>query len=152
MRNSVAAIALIHRDLDGQKHWLARWNENWQAFSFIVGHKQKGESFRECLLRRVEEDLGLEPEADFQVAHKPHSHLEYTALAEGTRAKTAYTMELYPLTLRGDFAHETIDGDEWNRWLHPEEIKVSSTNDGWAVSGTMALLLEMAGLLSDPAE
>ncbi len=152
MRNSVAAIALIHREVDGQKHWLARWNENWQAFSFIGGHKQREESFRECLLRLAQEDLGLEPEADFQVADEPHSHLEYTALAEGTRAKTAYTMELYPLTLHGDFSHEKIDSDEQNRWLHPAEIKTSSTNDGWTISGTMALLLEMAGLLSEPAD
>ncbi len=151
MRNSVAALALIHREVDGQKQWLARWKKNWKSFSFsfIGGTRQDGESFRECLTRRVAEELGLVPEADFQVAEKPHAHLEYSALAEGSRAKTANTIELYSLTLQGDFCHEKIDGDADNRWLLPAEIKNSSTNDGRAISGTMALLLEMAGLLSE---
>ena len=74
MRNSVAGIALIHCEVEGQKHWLARWNETWRAFTFIGGNKQEGESFRECLLRRVSEELGLEPDADFQVAEEPQAH------------------------------------------------------------------------------
>jgi hypothetical protein len=59
-------------------------------------------------------------------------------------------MELYPLTLTGDFSHEKIAGDPDNRWLLPSEIRSARTKDGKVVSGTMALLLEMAGLFENP--
>jgi 8-oxo-dGTP pyrophosphatase MutT (NUDIX family) len=147
MRSSVAAIALIRRETGGQALWLARWNSNWNAFSFVGGHKEEDETFRECLIREVTEELGLEPDADFVVAEKAHSHLEYIGWSDGARAQTAYTMELYPLELTGDFSHEKIDSDPENRWLEPAEIQAYRTKDGKAVSGTMALLLEMAGLL-----
>lgn len=147
MRNSVAAIALIQREADGQTQWLARWNGSGKAFSFVGGHKKEHETFRECLIREIAEELGLEPEADFRVAEKAHSHLEYVGWSDGARAQTAYTMELYPLELTGDFSHEKIASDADNRWLNPSEIQSARTTDGKAVSGTMALLLEMAGLL-----
>jgi 8-oxo-dGTP pyrophosphatase MutT (NUDIX family) len=150
MRSSVAAIALIQRQDQGQTQWLARWNENGSAFNFVGGHKEEGESFRDCLIREVAEELGLEPEADFLVAEKAHSHLEYVGWSDGARAQTAYTMELYPLTLTGDFSHEKIAGDPDNRWLLPSEIRSARTKDGKVVSGTMALLLEMAGLFENP--
>ena len=147
MRNFVAAIALIQRAARGQTLWLARWNGNGNAFSFVGGHKDGDESFRDCLIREVTEELGLEPDADFVVAEQAHSHLEYVAWSDGARAQTAYTMELYPLELTGDFAHEKIDSDPDNRWLGPSEIQATRTSDGKPISGTMALLLEMAGLL-----
>ena len=147
MRNSVAAIALIRRETNGQTEWLARWNHNWNAFSFIGGHKEVDETFRECLIREVIEELGLEPDADFHVALSPQSHLEYVGWSDGARAETAYTMELYPLELVGDFTQEKIDHDLENRWLAPTEIQSSRTLDGKPISGTMALLLQMAGLL-----
>lgn len=147
MRNSVAAIALIQRDIQGHTHWLARWNRNWNAFSFVGGHKEPDETFRDCLIREVFEELGLEPDADFHVGDAPQSHLEYTGWSDGARAQTAYTMELYPVVLTGDFTHETIDHDPENRWLTAAEIQSARTQDGKPISGTMALLLQMAGLL-----
>ena len=147
MRSSVAAIALIQREAGGQTQWLARWNSSGNAFSFVGGHKAEHETFRDCLIREIAEELGLVPDADFLIAEKAHSHLEYIAWSDGARAQTAYTMELYPVDLTGDFSHEKIDNDPANRWLEPSEIQSSRTKDGKAVSGTMALLLEMAGLL-----
>ncbi len=67
----------------------------------------------------------------------------------GARAQTAYTMELYPVRLTGDFSVEKILGDGHNRWLHAEEIQAALTRDGKPISGAMALLLEMAGLLEN---
>ena len=95
----------------------------------------------------VAEELGLEPEVDFLVAAKPQSHLEYVAGSEGARAETAYTMELYPLALAGDFSQDKVDGDLDNRWLSLAEIQSAATSDGKPVSATMNLLLEMAGLI-----
>ena len=149
MRNSVAAIALIGREENGKRVWLARWNINGNAYSFVGGHKDPGESFRDCLIRRVGEELGLEADADFLLGEEPHSHLEYVGWSEGPRAQTAYTMELYEVTLTGDFSLDKIDSDNQNRWLEPGEIKSAATKDGQSVSATMNLLMEMAGLFDD---
>ncbi len=148
MRNSVAAIALIQQEENNQTTWLSRWNPTWNGFSFVSGQQSNGESFRDCLIRELTEELGLEPDADFLVAQKPHSNWEYTAFADGTRVKTAFTMELYDVELTGDFSHDKIASDTDNRWLLPAEIQAAATTDGHPVSGTMALLLGMAGLLN----
>jgi 8-oxo-dGTP pyrophosphatase MutT (NUDIX family) len=149
MRNSVAAIALIQREVQGHTEWLARWNSNWNAFSFVGGHKDERETFRDCLIREVIEELGLEPDADFHVAELPQSHLEYAGWSGGARAEAAYTMELYPVDLTGDFTHEKIDQDPGNRWLKAAEIQCTRTEDGKPISGTVALLLQMSGLLGN---
>lgn len=149
MRNSVAAIALIGREVEGKTVWLARWNRNSNAYSFVGGHKQPEESFRDCLIRHVCDVLGLEADADYLLAEKPHSHLEYVGWSEGPRAETAYTMELYELTLTGDFSLDKVDGDGKNRWLDPAEIQAASTKDGKPISATMNLLMQMAGLFDE---
>ena len=146
MRNAVAAIALISREVNGQTVWLARWNPNGNAYSFVGGQKDREESFRDCLLRSVSEDLGLEPEAEFSISDEPQSHLEYVGYAEGPLSETAYTMELYEVALTGDFSLDKVDNDEENRWLEPGEIQTSTTNDGKPVSATMNLFMQMAGL------
>ena len=61
LRRSEGGIALIQRTLAGKREWLAQWNENWKAFFFIGGHQQGNETFRECVTREIEEELGLTP-------------------------------------------------------------------------------------------
>ncbi|MCA9070436.1 MAG: NUDIX hydrolase [Planctomycetaceae bacterium] len=148
MQSSTAAIALVRRERDGKTQWLARWSHDPDVFTFVGGHKADGESYRDCLICEVIEGLGLEPEADFVVADTPQSQLEYMGWADGTRQETAYTMELYSVQLTGDFAHDKIDSDADNRWLWETEIQNRETSDGKPISGTMNLLLELAGLLN----
>src|SRR5437773_919158 len=79
MRTSVASIALIQKREQGQTQWLVQWNRNWRCYNFVGGHKHPDEDFRECLLREVKEELGLDEGSDYAVADGPRAHLEYTA-------------------------------------------------------------------------
>jgi len=88
MRRSEAAIALIRREFESSTQWLAQWNEGWQAFSFIGGHKRDDESFRACMIRELHEELGLREDADVLVPTAPLLHLEYTAVSQRAREET----------------------------------------------------------------
>ena len=59
MRQSIAAFAVIRRDERGQTLWLAQWNPKWGAYHFVGGHKRPEETFRECLVREIGEELHL---------------------------------------------------------------------------------------------
>ena len=49
MRVSEAALALITRVTpQGEAEYLTQWNEKWQAYSLIGGHREPDESFRDC--------------------------------------------------------------------------------------------------------
>ena len=61
MRQSLAALAIVEQPGDPPR-WLVQWNERWQAYSLVGGHKRDDESFRDCLRREVAEELGLQDE------------------------------------------------------------------------------------------
>ncbi len=141
MRQSFAAIALIHREEKGQKLWLAQWNAKWGAYHFVGGHKRPAETFRECLVREVAEEIELGEGADYQVSSAPPIHLEFADFSESTQAQTCYIMELFGVDL-GSGAQAKVDRNAENRWLTDAEIEAGRTRDGQPVSLTMKRLLE----------
>lgn len=140
-RESIAALALIRRKEGGRTLWLARWNRKWGCYNFVGGHKEVGESFRECVVREVEEETGLCSGVEFTAADAPAAHLEYDAWSESAHAETHYVIELFDVTL-AEGAGRTLDADESLRWLSDEEIAGRACADGRPVSATMSLLLE----------
>ena len=59
MRQSQATVALIRPVHDGQNLWLAQWNPKWRQFHFVSAHRRPDETFRECLVREIAEELEL---------------------------------------------------------------------------------------------
>jgi 8-oxo-dGTP pyrophosphatase MutT (NUDIX family) len=141
MRRSEAAVALIRRDLEGHTLWLAQWNPKWRAYHFVSGHRRPDETFRECLVREVAEELALREEVDYHAAPGPVVHLEYSAWSESANAETWYVMELFGVELTEEAWHK-IDAESENSWLSGTEICSGSAHDGMPVSSTMKRLLE----------
>lgn len=148
MRQSVAALALIARmDDAGEPRWLAQWNSGWNAYALVGGQKRDDETFRECAIREVQEELNLQCGKEFTIADHPTAHLEYTAWSERAQEQTAYTMELFDVRLAGEeVVRQKIDADPANRWLTHDEIQTQQTSDEKPVSPTMKLILEKAGV------
>jgi len=145
LRRSEGGIALIQRTLAGKREWLAQWNENWQAFFFIGGHRHEKETFRECVIREIEEELGLSAQ-ECPVANLPAHHLEYRAVSRSANELTNYMMELFE-------AHPTQDGlkkiarNTSNKWLDETEIRRLEAYDARAVSVSMMVILGLAKLI-----
>ena len=144
MRQPRAAIALIRREFESSTQWLAQWNEGWRAYSFIGGHKRDEESFRECMIREIEEELGLREGADVLVPTAP-LHLEYTAVSPRAGAETEYVVELFDVGLLGDRAIAAISANQDNRWLSEPEIMRGQCHDGRPVSETPRRFLNSIG-------
>ena len=78
LRQSEGGIAVIRRaGRSGRAEWLAQWNERWAAFFLIGGHRETGESFRDCVTREVAEELELGPAA--YAVGDPLARLQYLA-------------------------------------------------------------------------
>jgi len=144
MRTSIAAAALIREVHPNETRWLAQWNPRWGRYHLVGGHKHPSESFRECLVREIGEELGLFEGVDFVAPQAPAAHLEFTAFSEGCQQQTAYTMELFEVQLCGT-ARQKIDAEDKNRWLTEAEIQAGQTADGKPVSATMQMLLAKIG-------
>jgi 8-oxo-dGTP pyrophosphatase MutT (NUDIX family) len=139
MRQSEAAVAVIRRVRDGQTFWLARWNDKWSAFHFVSGHRRPDETFRECLVREIAEELGLSEGADYQVSAEPPIHWEFVDFSQSTQTQTCYNMELFNVELSAG-AHPSVESNLANRWLSAAEIEAGQTQDGQPVSATMKRL------------
>jgi isopentenyldiphosphate isomerase len=146
MRQSIASVALIRRQQNGRTIWLAQWNPRWQKYHLVSGHKRPEETFRECVIREIGEELGLQEGIEFRLPAKPLAHLEYMAWSGSAGEETAYTMELFEVELIGSTARQKVDTDPHNRWLTDEEIRSEKCHDGQAVSPTMSRLLSSSGL------
>lgn len=143
LRVSVAALALVTRQLQGRTYWLVRWNEKWSAFALVGGHKHDDESFRDCLIREIREELGVDSEL-LDVADAPASHLEFTALSDSAQQPTRYTLELFDVRFRDERVLARLDADPAIRWVTESEIRVGRCDDGRAVSRTIKRLLEQS--------
>ncbi len=139
MRQSEAAVALIRRIQDGQTLWLAQWNPKWRRFHFVSGHRRPDETFRQCLVREVAEELELAEGADYQVSPAPPIHLEFAEFSESTQTETCYIMELFAVEL-DSAAYSNVGRNAENRWLTEAEIQAGQTHDGQPVSATMKRL------------
>jgi len=141
MRRSTAAIAIIRRQHAGQTVWLAQWNDAWQGYHFVGGHKYRDESFRECVAREINEELGLAVD-EFVVAENPLKQVSYIAQSRSAQEDTLYTMEVFEVQVVGERAELALRNNPNNRWLTEVEIRSRRCTDGKAVSETMELLLD----------
>jgi len=144
MRQSEAAVALIHRQQDGQALWLAQWNDKWQAYNLVSGHRRHDETFRDCLVREIEEELHLSEGTDYRVSAESPTQLEFMGFSESTQTETRYIMELFNVELSPG-AYPRVETDSANRWLTEAEIQAGQTQDGQSVSPTMKRLLGEVG-------
>src|SRR5206468_741498 len=112
---------------------------------FVGGHKHDDESFRDCCVREVAEELGLVEGQGFRVAAERHSRLRYVHWSESAKAETDYTVELFDAELLGNAARQ-VEADPDNCWLSEADIRVGRCRDGRAVSPTMLRILALAGL------
>ncbi|MBX7169259.1 MAG: TIR domain-containing protein, partial [Pirellulales bacterium] len=145
MSKSIASIALIRREAEGQTLWLAQWNEGWQSYHFVGGHKHEDETFRDCIVREIDEELGLREAADVVVASAPLAHLEYTDVSGRTGEHTDYVIELFDVALVGNEARGKIEANGANRWLSEPEIMAQRCDDGRLVSPTPVRFLNHLG-------
>lgn len=149
MRISEAALALITRvNAQDEAEYLTQWNEKWQAYSLIGGHREEGESFRECCLREVEEELGLKRIADFTVAAKSvGSTVDFTMDSMSAGEETRYGIELFRAEIASANVYDAVNAAPLNRWLSASEIENRMTEDGRTVSEQVFRVLIGSGIL-----
>lgn len=145
LRRSEGGVALIERTVSGKREWLVQWNDRCQAFFFVGGHRNEGETFRECVVREIEKKLGLTP-AECGVENHPAHHFQYPAISSSTRELTDYTMELF--NTHPDLRiTERIASNPHNKWLDETEIRRLEAYDGRPVSVSVRLLLRLAKVI-----
>jgi ADP-ribose pyrophosphatase YjhB (NUDIX family) len=151
MRISAAALALIERVGCGDAtEYLTQWNDRWRAFSLIGGHVEPGESFRDCCVREVAEELELAPGVEFEVApQRLGPRCDYTAYSQSALEATLYEIDLFPTKLLTAAAMAKIDAKTGNRWFSREQIKSGVTRDGHSIAEQVAMVLQLSGVFSD---
>ena len=148
LRCSEGGVALIERNVNGQREWLVQWNDRWKAFFFVGGHREGTESFRDCVAREIHEELNIPP-SDSHVAKTPSHRLCYRAQSKSSSQLTEYTMELFEAHPDREFLNAAERKPE-NTWLNAREIQRLETDGGQAVSVTTRFLLVLAGVLPPP--
>lgn len=150
MRVSEAGLALIRRTgPGGTPEYLTQWNDKWQRFSLIGGHREPGESFRACCAREVTEELELTAGTDFRVAPEPVVPVcEYRALSGSAGVETQYRVALFEVELLTPEAIAKVDADPGNRWVREPEVRRHFTfTDRRAVAAQVETVLTLTGVL-----
>ena len=143
IRETQAAVALIRARHPAGWKYLCQWSDTWHALHFIGGHREAGETFRECAAREVEEELALGA-ADFDVAAAPLAHFEYEAFSASAGVPTHYLMAVFPTELAGELGATVGDRPE-NAWVGTEEVRAGRTADGRRISPSVGTILARLG-------
>ncbi len=131
MRVSEAGLAVITRVVaQGNTEYLTQWNDKWRTYALIGGHREVGESFRDCCIREIEEELGLQREVDFKVAAVPLGpRLEYTDHSGSTQVTTKYIFEFFETILE-----KQVSIDPNNCWIRIDEALSGRAENGCVIA------------------
>ena len=55
----VGSVAIVRRGHDRDAQWLAVWDDVRAAYRFVEGRKTESDSFRDCLIEVIEDELEL---------------------------------------------------------------------------------------------
>jgi 8-oxo-dGTP pyrophosphatase MutT (NUDIX family) len=143
-RMSLGSFALIaRRGDDGELRWLARWNTHWNQYNFVGGHVHKDETFLQCLVRELVEELALNEGEDYVVlTPRPLRRFEYTDWSASARQQTRYILELFAVRLAPSVHYERMATRKPLCWLSRAEIEAGHCDgSGDLISDTMKRIL-----------
>jgi 8-oxo-dGTP pyrophosphatase MutT (NUDIX family) len=147
LRQSLASVAAITRVEAGETRWLVQWNEGWDGYFLVGGHKRQDETFFGCIVREIGEELGLPDAKDFNVPPEPRCCLQFIGYSDRLRQPTAYMIEVFDVSIDGKAAQARIDDNPANRWVSEDEIRAGRAEDGRTISPTMEKVLTTARLI-----
>ena len=133
MRHSRGALAKITHVGEGGCLWLLRWNRKWESYALIGGHLEPGETYRECLLREIHEEIGLKAD-DLCVSMEPIETLSYVAFSKRANEETQYTLLLFDAVIHEEARSDLSLHDDTLRWVSAAEIEARRTHDGKGIS------------------
>ena len=139
LRKSEASLALIIRTVAGQTEFLCQFHEKTRGYFLVGGHREEGESFRDCVIREIQEELSLTPQ-DFTVKAQPWNVLQFQARSSSTKLDTDYYIQLFEVTIT-TAALATVESDSRNAWLSADEIRDESFHKGRRISSDMRRIL-----------
>ena len=137
MRLSEAALAIIERDA-APGEWLLLWNNSWQAYSLIGGHREEDESFRNCCLREVAEELKCAA-GDVTVGIYPYVSLRFREFSHSARVETDYSWQVFVAR---------VDAEVLNRlppecrWATAAQIRAGRASDGRPIADQVRKVLK----------
>lgn len=124
---------------------MSRWNVYWRCFNLISGHKLATETFHQCMVRELAEELGLESFMDYLVRNVPLAHLEYTDLSKSAQVETAYTIEAFDVEFTSEAIWDRVMANPRVRALTEREIREGQCTDGSPVSAAILRVLDSVG-------
>jgi 8-oxo-dGTP pyrophosphatase MutT (NUDIX family) len=140
-RKSEAVVAIISRKTEDPPSWLVQWNEKWQRYYLIGGHREDKEAATQCLERELHEELSIEP-ADYQTDVLASEPAKYQDWSVGSWQTTDYVLWPFRVTLSPD-AVKKVGKDAANRWITEREIRAERCDDGQLISPATRKTLEM---------
>lgn len=130
-RQSEAALAWITRVTDSQEtEYLTQWNKSWKAYSLIGGHVEDGESFRECCIREIEEELHC-TSVDYQVEPHPCATLRFSGFSKAAREETDYHWQVF-ITHPSSGLLDRLPKD--CVWVQAKHIQAGRASDGQPIA------------------
>lgn len=139
MRVSEAALALITRlNLKGDAEYLTQWNDNWQAYSLIGGHREPGESFRDCCAREVIEELECITD-DLKVSLSPYVTLRFHEYSRAAKCHTDYQWQVFIVVI-SDIVINRLPVSCC--WVTRDLIRARNADDGRPIADQVARILK----------
>jgi len=145
-RKSEAALAWITRVNSSRGiEYLTQWNDAWQAFSLIGGHVEDGETFQQCCIREIEEELECSPD-EIVVDDVPICTLRFRERSKAAGAETDYEWQIFMARITEDRLGRL---PATCGWLDAQQARRKVTIDGQAIADQVWRVVSAVEELAD---
>lgn len=139
MRTSQAALAIITRVSSfGQTEYLSQWNNAWQAYSLIGGHVEEEETFQQCCIREVAEELECD-EQTITATPYPYATLRFREFSRAAKVETDYHWQVFIVRV-SDTTLQQLPAD--CAWVGADRIRARFTTDGKPIAEQVHRVLQ----------
>jgi ADP-ribose pyrophosphatase YjhB (NUDIX family) len=132
-------MAVISQTEGAHKRWLCQWNKHWCRYFLVGGHEKAGETAAECMVREIEEELGLSAGVDYEPLSAA-TPLRCTDWSTSAWRMTDYSISIFDVKVN-EAALSKVTKDAANRWVTADEIRSERCSDGKLISPTTCKVL-----------
>ena len=143
----IGSIGIIRRFVDENEQWLMIRDDFENTYRLIQADREENETFRDCLHKNLETELGLNPKKDYIISGLSMAHHQAPIEWPGEERPQWVIVQFFPIQLYGQSARDKITQHSTAEWISLADIAIDKSPNGYQFDLKQRELINRADLI-----